>query len=516
MPVAPLRSDLSLLWFKRDLRLTDNPALARAAAIGAVLPLYIVEPELWAQPDASGRQWAFVAESLTALQSDLAALGQPLLIRQGDAVEVLARLHTRHRFARLIAHEETGNGWTFARDRRVAAWARDAGVVFDELPQSGVIRRLRSRDGWAGRRDGFMAQQVASVPVALPPVADASGALPDARGLALVADRCPGRQAGGRAAGLALLDSFLTGRAQTYRRAMSSPLAGERACSRLSPHLAWGTLSAREVVQAAQAHRTALTGQGDLSAALKSFDARLAWRDHFIQKLEDQPSLEHHALHKAMESLRPREPDAARLRAWATGETGLPFVDACMRYLRATGWLNFRMRAMLVSVASYHLWLDWRVTGPVLAQLFTDYEPGIHWSQMQMQSGCTGINTIRMYNPVKQGLDQDPTGAFIRRWVPDLAPVPDPFVHEPWRWPDARARLAGRYPDPVIDPVAAARAARDAIWSVRRSPGFADRAAAVALRHASRKDTQGRFVNDRTPRLRRPPAPLSGQLTLDL
>jgi deoxyribodipyrimidine photo-lyase len=511
-----IRSDLSLLWLKRDLRLADHPALALAVGFGAVLPVYIVEPELWAQPDASARQWAFVAESLAGMQADLAALGQPLLIRQGDAVQVLARLQARHRFARIVAHEETGNGWTWARDRRVAAWARDAGVAFHELPQSGVVRRLPSRDGWAGRRDGWLAQAQTPVPVALEPVAEGSGAIPTARALGLAPDRCPGRQAGGRAAGLALLDSFLNGRAQNYRRAMSSPLAGERACSRLSPHLAWGTLSAREVVQAGQARRATLAGQPDMAAALKSFDARLAWRDHFIQKLEDQPSLEHRALHRAMEGLRPREPDAARLAAWEAGETGLPFVDACLRYLRATGWLNFRMRAMLVSVASYHLWLDWRATGPVLARLFTDYEPGVHWSQMQMQSGTTGINTIRMYNPVKQGLDQDPTGAFIRRWVPDLAPVPDPFLHEPWRWPDARARLAGRYPDPIIDPVAAARAARDAVWAVRRGPGFASDAATVAQRHASRKDPAGRFVNDRAPRPRRAPSPAPGQLTLDL
>lgn len=516
MPLVPMHADLTLLWFKRDLRLTDHPALARAAGLGAVLPVYIAEPELWAQPDASGRQWDFVAESLESLRAGLADMGQPLLIRQGDAVQVLARLHSRYRFARLIAHEETGNGWTYARDLRVAAWAREAGVIFDEVPQSGVVRRLRSRDGWAGRRDGWMAQPPALQPAALEPVADGSGTIPSARAMGLSPDRCPGRQIGGRAAGLALLDSFLAGRAQTYRRAMSSPLSGERACSRLSPHLAWGTLSPREVVQATQAHRATLSGQADLSAALKSFDARLAWRDHFIQKLEDQPSLEHRALHRAMEGLRPREPDAARLAAWAAGETGLPFVDACMRYLIAGGWLNFRMRAMLVSVASYHLWLDWRASGPVLARLFTDYEPGIHWSQMQMQSGTTGINTIRMYNPVKQGLDQDPAGTFIRRWVPELAPVPDAFLHEPWRWPDARARLAGRYPDPVIDPVAAARAARDAVWSVRRGPGFAVDAAAVAQRHASRKDGAGRFVNDRAPRPRRTPPSAPGQLTLDL
>lgn len=477
---------LSLLWFKRDLRVADHPALAVAAARGAVLPVYIVEPDLWALPDSSARQWAFVAECLADLRRDLAALGQPLLIRVGDAVEVMARLKGLTGFSRIISHEETGNDWTYARDRRVAGWARAQGIEWQEVPQSGVVRRLAGREGWAPRRDAFMAQPL-SPPPALMPVAEGTGAIPSARSLKLVDDRCAFRQRGGRDQGLQLLDSFLVQRGQNYRSAMSSPLSAERGCSRLSPYLAFGALSAREVVQATDAAKLRCRGQSGWGASLRSFEARMAWRDHFIQKLEDEPALETRALHPAMDDLRPRTPDSARLGAWQRGETGLPFVDACMRYLRATGWLNFRMRAMLVSAASYHLWLDWRATGPHLARLFTDYEPGIHWSQMQMQSGATGINAIRIYNPVKQGLDQDPSGSFIRRWLPELAPVPDTFLHEPWRWPGARALLGASYPEPIIDPAAAARSARERVWAQRITAGFADQAVRVAHKHASRK-----------------------------
>ncbi|MCB1405426.1 MAG: deoxyribodipyrimidine photo-lyase [Rhodobacteraceae bacterium] len=477
---------LSLVWFKRDLRVADHPALALAAAQGAVLPVYIIEPDLWAQPDASGRQWAFVAECLQALRRDLAALGQPLILREGDAVEVLARLHAKHRFAQIVSHEETGNGWSYARDLRVAAWARDKGLPWVEVPQSGVIRRLVSRDGWAERRNRFMAQPLAEI-AALQPVTEGTGALPSARSLRLAEDPCPYRQQGGRAAGMLALESFTSTRGQSYRSAMSSPLAAERACSRLSPYLAFGALSGREVVQDIAREKEARRGQGHWRANLRSFDSRLAWRDHFMQKLEDQPALETRALHSAMEGLHPSVTDAVRLQAWQAGETGLPFVDACMRYLRATGWINFRMRAMLQAIASYHLWLDWRVTGLHLARLFTDYEPGIHWSQVQMQSGTTGINALRIYDPVKQGHDQDPKGQFIRRWVPELAPIPDSFVHEPWKWPQARQVLAGRYPEPVIDPAAAARAARAEIARRRHQAGFHTESARVVARHGSRK-----------------------------
>jgi deoxyribodipyrimidine photo-lyase len=276
---------------------------------------------------------------------------------------------------------------------------------------------------------------------------------------------------------------------------MSSPLEGARACSRLSPHLALGTLSLREVAQSAQAASSGADRQW--RASYKSFQSRLAWRDHFIQKLEDQPDIETTCLHRAYEGLRGDDP--ARRVAWEKGETGIPFVDACMRSLNATGWLNFRMRSMLMAVASYHLWLDWRQPGLHLARMFTDYEPGIHWSQVQMQSGTTGMNTIRIYNPVKQGRDQDPTGAFTRRWLPELADVPDAVLQEPWRWEGA-ARL--RYPAPIVDVAEAARMAREAVWAVRKSEGFAPQAARIVDRHASRKDREGHFVNDRAPRRR--------------
>ena len=499
-----------LVWLKRDLRVDDHPALTLAAGLGAVLPVYVVEPDYWALPDTSARHWAFTAECLADLRRDLAGLGAPLVVRVGDAVQVLDRLCRAHRITRIVSHQETGNLWTYARDRRVGAWARGAGIIWDEVAQSGVVRRLRGRDGWAQQRAGFMAQAVLPPPALDPVPGVEPGLIPSARALKLAEDACPHRQAGGRSMAEPVLASFLAGRGQGYRAAMSSPVGGERACSRLSPHLALGTLSGREVAVAAAA-QSGVPGWG---GAMKSFQSRLAWRDHFTQKLEDEPGLETRCLHRAHEGLRPREPDPARLAAWAAGETGMPFVDACMRYLRATGWLNFRMRAMLMSVASYHLWLDWRATGSVLARAFTDYDPGIHWPQVQMQSGTTGINTIRIYNPVKQGLDQDPEGVFTRRWCPELAPVPDAFLHEPWKWSGASSLLGRRYPEPVVDVANAARVARDLVWSLRKAPGFAPEAARVIDRHASRKDAAGHFVNDRAPRRRAPTVP--AQLVLDL
>jgi len=313
----------------------------------------------------------------------------------------------------------------------------------------------------------------------------------------LAVDHCPERQIGGRSIGLGLLDEFLNTRGQTYRKAMSSPLDGEWACSRISPYLAVGALSGREAAKAAKHRAAEVKGtRVGWAGSMKSFQARLAWRDHFMQKLEDEPEIETRCLHLAYEAMRPSDPDAQRLQAWAMGETGVPFVDACMRFTRAGGWLNFRMRAMVTSFASYHLWLDWRAHGPILARYFTDYEPGIHWSQVQMQSGTTGMNTVRVYNPVKQGHDQDPNGVFVRRWCPELAGVPDAHLHEPWRW-DGAGDIVGRvYPRPIVDVQKAAKAARDAVWGVRKGLEFKSEAARIVEKHASRKDRSGVFVRD--------------------
>lgn len=473
MTSAPVQ----LVWFKRDLRVADHAPLAEAASRGPVLPLWIVEPGLWAEPDASARQYRVQAEAAAELSADLAALGQRLVVRVGEAVTILETIRRRPGIAVIWAHQETTGAFGHARDRRVRAWARAHGIPVHEPRQTGAIRALASRDGWARRWEAFTRAPSVPVPRALAPVAIEPGRLPGPAEIGLAPDPCRGLARGGRRAAEALLASFLAGRAGTYRWAMASPLAGWSACSRLSLHFAAGTLSIREAAQAARMAQAS----GPLREGIDSFLTRLAWHCHFIQKLESEPALEHRALHPAYDGLRADGPGTERFDRWASGATGWPFVDACMRCLAETGWLNFRARAMLVSVATMHLWLDWRPVGLHLARLFADYEPGIHWSQVQMQSGTTGVNTIRMYNPVKQGLDQDPDGVFIRRWVPELAPLPVPAIHRPWR------HGVRCYPAPVGDHAALAGVARERLWSVRRGEGYRVMAEAIQHRHGSRR-----------------------------
>jgi len=496
---ASAGSGIQVVWFKRDLRLHDHAPLQAAASQGPVLPLYVVEPDYWALPDHAARQWSFARECLGALREALAELGGTLMVRIGDVPSVLQALHESAHgpIGGLWSHEETGLAWTWERDKRVAAWARSAGVPWTELPQFGVVRKLKSRNGWAAKWDRFMGQAQIGLPRGVTWVEGSGDPIPMPKTIGLASDPCPERQTGGRREGLEVLESFLFQRGKHYRREMSSPVTAYGACSRLSPYLAWGAVSMREAAQAGWSRLAALRGERGEEAkawrqSIDSFVGRLHWHCHFMQKLEDAPDLEHRNLHRGYDGMRETAFDRPLFEAYTRAETGLPFVDACLRALAATGWINFRMRAMLTAVSSYHLWLHWREPGQFLARRFTDFEPGIHYPQVQMQSGTTGINTVRIYNPIKQSKDQDPEGVFIRRWLPELAGLDDKAIHEPWTLSAVALKAAGvrlgtDYPMPIVDHTEAAKEARRRVYEARKSDAFRAEADAIQAKHGSRK-----------------------------
>lgn len=484
------RPVIDVVWFKRDLRIRDHAPIAGAAADsapGGVVYLYVYEPELLHHPTHHPAHLRVVNEALAELRGDLRERGAELTLRVGSMPHILTLVQAEVGAIRTLrSHQETGHGVSYARDRRVRAWCEAHGVAWVESVQDGVQRGLRDRVGWAARWARAMDAPEVAVPARLPfnPDVD-SGPLLSVVELGLQDVSMPDALAGGRRAAESRLASFLESRGHDYTAAMASPVAGWEACSRVSADLAVGTLSLRVARQAAVARTREVAGDALWSRSLRSFERRLAWRSHFMQKLESEPAIEYRATNRALDDLRADGWDEAGFVAWRDGRTGYPLIDAGMRALAAGGWVNFRLRATLVSFATYHLWLDWRPVATELARRFLDFEPGIHYPQVHMQAGVTGVNTIRIYNPWKQASDVDPDGVFVRRWLPELAHVPAPWHLCPHEAPPLVRMMIGDYPPPIVDHLSAYRAARDRVYAAKRRPEVRREAARVLARHVA-------------------------------
>lgn len=489
-----VKKPVQCVWLKRDLRITDHAALAEAAQRGRALPVYVIEPSIIHAADFDALHWQFIRESLVELRQNLESIGLPLQVRRGEVCEVFERLRREYELAQLWSHEETGNALSYARDKAVAKWAKQHSIAWHEIPQNGVVRCLADRDGWSRVWEARMREPRAELPRNIEGVGCTEKAvIPTASDLRLTGSPRDPDIKGGESQARAVLESFVASRGHKYHREMSSPNTAYDSCSRLSAYLAWGCISMRTVVQTVRA----AAGERMPKIAARAFLSRCHWHCHFMQKLESEPAIEFHAFNRSCDDLRAGAVNEAHLQAWKAGKTGYPFVDACIRSLKARGWINFRMRAMLVSFASYHLWLDWHLFKDWLARQFIDYEPGIHISQIQMQSGLTGINTLRIYNPIKQGQDHDPEGDFIRRWVPELRDVGPEDIHEPWKMPEmmqlaAHCRIGEDYPLPVVDHKEAVRHARARFSELRKRDDYWASAADVMKRHGSRKSRESR------------------------